>query len=408
MTDQDEPRRSKEPVGPACGQSGQDVPDVEAIMQEIRRAAGTAGPADDAEANIEIGIDEEALKERVLERLRWATAGRPKAAAAEAPPAVTSPPEHIASQFALEQARPRGALHRLLGRVRRWLLRATRIQAELDRLYERLHDDMQDLEQRTSQAAVQAQLWLQQQIPRVREPPEIDAALDDPLYHRFEQRFRGEGPDLRQRLADYLPFLREAATRAAGKGRFDLLDIGCGQGELLALAREEGFVVKGIDANEAMVRTCRDRGLDAERVGLRDFVLRAPEADFRCVTLVHVVEHIPVGHLPSLLTELKRIIAPGGRLLIEIPNIENLRVAASLFWLDYTHMRPLHYETVKFFCRAAGFAGVFHHMLHPCPEAQRLGLLDPAVPGAGQINEVIERLNELLYGAQDVLIVADR
>ncbi len=378
-------------------------------MKDIRRAAGTAPPEDSGgEPGIEIGIDDEALKRRVLKRLREQAAGRPAGSAGSSAPAVASPPEDLVTRFALDQVRPRSAAHRLLGRIRRWVFRVTKIQAELERLHERLNDEMVDLERRTSQAAVQAQLWLQQQLPNLRQPHEFDMALADPLYLQFEQRFRGDEQDVRRRLVEYLPFIRETATRAAGRGRFDLLDIGCGRGELLRLASEQGFVVKGIDANASVVDACRQSGLEVEQAGLREFVLAAAEADFRCVTLVHVAEHVPVGHLAAILLELKRIIAPGGRLMIEIPNINNLRVASDLFYLDYTHTRPLHYETVKFFCQAAGFSGVFSHFLNPADESVRFKRIDPTVPGAGQINETIERLNELLYGPQDVLIVAER
>jgi O-antigen chain-terminating methyltransferase len=255
-------------------------------------------------------------------------------------------------------------------------------------------------------------LQLQQYLTSpARQSGETSAAilsLPDPLYQRLEARFRGSEAEIHERARVYLPFIREAAERAKGAGRYDLLDVGCGRGELLTLARDAGFSVRGIDSNRSMVAGCHQKGLDVDELDLRAFLLDCPAGDFRCVTLVHVVEHIHVAHLPALLVELKRVIAPGGRLVMEFPNIANVLTASNHFYVDYTHHRPLHAETVKLFCEAAGFSGVFSHGLHPADESERLRRLDASVPGAAAANETIDRLNDLLYGPRDVLVIAER
>ena len=49
------------------------------------------------------------------------------------------------------------------------------------------------------------------------------------------------------------------------KSASDVLDIGCGRGELLDLLREQGLQARGIDINDEMVALCRGRGLTAEK-----------------------------------------------------------------------------------------------------------------------------------------------
>src|SRR5687767_1138009 len=61
-------------------------------------------------------------------------------------------------------------------------------------------------------------------------------ALDSHKYVGFEDRFRGSSDDIRQRVAEYLPFF---------KGARDVLDVGCGRGEFLRLLRDQGITARG-------------------------------------------------------------------------------------------------------------------------------------------------------------------
>ena len=79
-------------------------------------------------------------------------------------------------------------------------------------------------------------------------------SLDSAAYVGFEDQFRGSTDDIRQRVSEYLPFFQ---------GAHDVLDIGCGRGEFLALLREQGIQARGIDINASMVDVCRQQSLDA-------------------------------------------------------------------------------------------------------------------------------------------------
>jgi O-antigen chain-terminating methyltransferase len=49
---------------------------------------------------------------------------------------------------------------------------------------------------------------------------------------------------------------------------------------------------------------------------------------------------------------------PGGLLILETPNPENLVVGACTFWYDPTHIRPLPPAMLRFYVESAGFSPV--------------------------------------------------
>ena len=52
--------------------------------------------------------------------------------------------------------------------------------------------------------------------------------------------------------------------------------------------------------------------------------------------------------------ECARVLVPGGLLIAETPNALNLRVAATNFWLDPTHVHPLHPELLRLLAERSG------------------------------------------------------
>src|SRR5262249_44231545 len=69
-------------------------------------------------------------------------------------------------------------------------------------------------------------------------------SVDSVAYVQFEDRFRGSQQDIRKRVEDYAPIFGQST---------DVVDIGCGRGELLALLRDRGVAARGVDSNPAMV-----------------------------------------------------------------------------------------------------------------------------------------------------------
>jgi 2-polyprenyl-3-methyl-5-hydroxy-6-metoxy-1,4-benzoquinol methylase len=105
-----------------------------------------------------------------------------------------------------------------------------------------------------------------------------------------------------------------ALWQPAGKGK--LLDVGCGSGEFLRWMRDLGWDVYGVEPDPAGAEVARGGNIPV-RVGTvqqADF----PADEFDLVTLSHVLEHLPDPI--ATITECRRILKPGGRLVAVTPN----------------------------------------------------------------------------------------
>jgi O-antigen chain-terminating methyltransferase len=186
--------------------------------------------------------------------------------------------------------------------------------------------------------------------------------LLDAMYVSFEDQFRGTREDIKNRLSVYLPVITEAG---AGTDDFPVLDIGCGRGEWLELLKYERLTAKGLDLNRVMVQQCQEIGLEvAEQealAGLREL----PPNSLGAITGMHIIEHLPFRQMIALYDEALRVIKPGGVIIFETPNPENLMVGAYTFYSDPTHKNPLPPHLVQFLIEARGFVRPQIMRLHP-------------------------------------------
>ncbi len=167
---------------------------------------------------------------------------------------------------------------------------------------------------------------------------------------RLQHVWRAAGHAL-DRLAFAAPFVRPGART---------LDVGAGGGEFVALLARQGFDAHGVEPDDGYAGFARQTyGVDV-RTGTIDAL---PEgADWELVTLFHVLEHLadPVVALERL----RRRLAPGGTLVIEVPNVEHLRCAPSnLFFAAHVH-----YFSGRTLARAAALAGL--EPVSPWPPAR--------------------------------------
>lgn len=98
-----------------------------------------------------------------------------------------------------------------------------------------------------------------------------------------------------------------------------LLDVGCGNGSFLQLARTCGWDAVGLDPDPKSVSNALGQGLTAYEGGIEYF--SGKKELFDVITLNHVIEHVhdPIMVLKAAYTLLK----PGGQLWLETPNIDS-------------------------------------------------------------------------------------
>ncbi|WP_205698148.1 class I SAM-dependent methyltransferase [Conexibacter sp. SYSU D00693] len=131
-----------------------------------------------------------------------------------------------------------------------------------------------------------------------------------------------EGPEWSARAAAWAEHwgrlaapAREAIVEVAQVGSGTrLLDVGCGTGELVALAAQRGAEVAGIDAAAGMLAVARSRVPGAD---LREGPVEAlpwPDGAFDVVTAVNALQF--AADPAAALREAARVVAPGGRLAV--------------------------------------------------------------------------------------------
>lgn len=159
----------------------------------------------------------------------------------------------------------------------------------------------------------------------------------------------GHVPLLRDVVGSTVMWLPRAST---GK----LLDVGCGSGEFLAKMRSLDWDVTGVETDPQAAKAARD-GYDIpvlvgtlEAAGFDD-------ATFDVVTLSHVVEH--VHDVIALLVECRRVLRPGGKLVILTPNVGGLgHKVLGTEWRGLEPPRHLHLFSVRTLVKCAERAGL--------------------------------------------------
>ena len=200
--------------------------------------------------------------------------------------------------------------------------------------------------------------------------------MSDNFYRAFEDRHRGSREMIKGRLRAYLPFLTPVAAQLQPA---KALDLGCGRGEWIELLGEQGILASGVDLDDGMLEACRERGLNAVKGDALSSLRALPDNSLALVSAFHVVEHIPFDDVRATIREALRVLKPGGLLIFETPNPENVVVGTSGFYMDPSHEKPIPPDLLSFAVDYEGFHRVKVIRLQD-PEAlhtmPRIGVLE--------------------------------
>jgi ubiquinone/menaquinone biosynthesis C-methylase UbiE len=139
-------------------------------------------------------------------------------------------------------------------------------------------------------------------------------------------------PEPRARLDGYVPYRGLPRWQTVDMALLDVreglavLDVGCGAGYLLGKAAGRASLAVGVDLDQDRLRAARDGLLHEERPsrGLIEFAVadgqRLPfgDASFDRIICTETLEHVSDAQLT--LCELARVLRPGGRLAVSVPN----------------------------------------------------------------------------------------
>jgi 2-polyprenyl-3-methyl-5-hydroxy-6-metoxy-1,4-benzoquinol methylase len=117
------------------------------------------------------------------------------------------------------------------------------------------------------------------------------------------------------------------------KGR--LLDIGAGTGDFLVRAKNNGWDIAGIEPSDKARSIAINKGIE-----FISGLSQVPDNSFNAVTMWHVLEHVP--DIEQHIIELKRILAPGGVIIVAVPNYNSYDAKYyGEFWAAYDVPRHL-------------------------------------------------------------------
>jgi SAM-dependent methyltransferase len=212
----------------------------------------------------------------------------------------------------------------------------------------------------------------------------------------FTERFRGSRSDVVTSMRSIVP----AFAGVSGP----ILDLGCGNGEMLEALRDANLTAYGWETDQVSVDACVAVGFDV-RFGdgvahLADCSARSP-GSLGGVAVIQVIEHLSLQQRVDTVSHAFGALEPGGVLAIETVNPLTLYTFANALYLDPTHTQPIHPLYLRFVLEHAGFTDVTHVVRSQAPADEQLSasLFGPHADPA----EIL-RLNHHLFGYQDYLV----
>lgn len=217
-------------------------------------------------------------------------------------------------------------------------------------------------------------------------------------YRAFEDEFRGSVKEIRTRIGRYLEYFKPGET---------VLDLGCGRGEWLELLVDKGIEAVGVDISESFVSMCRNKGLNVVMEDMFSYLEHQPDHSLDGITAIQVIEHVTPVALAKLVELCYRKLKLGGRVLFETQNPTSVSAMTGYFYVDPTHIRPVHPKWLEYLLQANSFTEIT--VEYPNNPWVTSGAI-PALPGnevhIRLFNQRIEYLNNLLYGSTDYTVIA--
>lgn len=133
-----------------------------------------------------------------------------------------------------------------------------------------------------------------------------------------------------------------------------VLDLGCGHGAFLDVARAAGLRASGLDDSARAVAVCAERGHDVTHADALDGLRARATEPVDGVLCAHLIEHLDGASAAALIEAAARALRPRGALVLVTPNFRSPIVREELFWLDPTHVRPYPRALLERLCRAVG------------------------------------------------------
>jgi SAM-dependent methyltransferase len=165
-------------------------------------------------------------------------------------------------------------------------------------------------------------------------------------------------PYLKRLISDHFPADRNAS----------IIDLGCGHGALMHIAREAGYRnIRGIDSSSEQVASARILRIHGVLEGdLMEAISAMPPESSDVVVTFDVIEHFRKDEMTAFVDQIRRILRPKGRWIIHTVNGESPFVGR-VRWGDFTHELAFTRESIGQLLLSSGFERVECYEDAPIP-----------------------------------------
>jgi O-antigen chain-terminating methyltransferase len=175
------------------------------------------------------------------------------------------------------------------------------------------------------------------------------------------------------------------------------VDLGCAEGQWLDFLHKQGIICQAVEINSVYAEKCRDRGLNVIESDMLSYLSSLPEHSVTAVTGFHIIEYLEYEDFIRVIDESFRVLKPGGLIIFETLNPQNVLVSSFHFYADPRYKNLIPNFTLKLIAEARGFVRVKTIELHP-----------PARALKDDGSELTRRFNEHFYCPRDYALIGYR
>jgi cyclopropane fatty-acyl-phospholipid synthase-like methyltransferase len=165
-------------------------------------------------------------------------------------------------------------------------------------------------------------------------------------------------PHLRKLIRQHFPQDRNVA----------ILDLGCGHGTLIHLARQTGYWnIWGVDVSREQVAAAKQLGIEGVEQGdVLETLAKEPDEAFECLIAFDLIEHFNRDELITLIDAVHPVLKTGGRWIIHTPNAES-PFGSRMRYGDITHELAFTRTSLSQLLLSSGFSRVDCYEDQPVP-----------------------------------------
>lgn len=183
--------------------------------------------------------------------------------------------------------------------------------------------------------------------------------LHDRLYQAYASQHAGQGDG---RAAAFV-YRRDIRPWLPPPAKGPVVDIGCGQGELVRLLLADGYDAEGVDVSPEQVSIAHAAGLDRVHEGDFREHLGSHPGELAAVTATDVLEHLAKEEVLDVFDQVAVALLPGGVFVARVPNAVS-PFGGHIRYADFTHETWYTQRSVRQLAAAAGFGSV---VTRACP-----------------------------------------